>query len=92
MLEAAVTEGVHTASAEGIDIDQTKMVERTRETCRKTADNICSMLQDVRGGRKTEIESITGEVIRIAEAHGVEVPVNKKIYNEIKKLIYTNNK
>ena len=52
----------------------------------KTAENKCSMLQDIENNRMTEIEAINGEIIRIADRKGIPVPYNKKIINEIKKL------
>lgn len=40
---------------------------------------IASMLQDLRNGKKCEIDNINGETVRIAEKVGVDVPFNKKI-------------
>jgi 2-dehydropantoate 2-reductase len=41
-----------------------------------------SMTQDVvlRGAQDTELESITGYIVRLAAAHGVAVPYNRAIY------------
>jgi 2-dehydropantoate 2-reductase len=44
-----------------------------------TAAHESSMLQDLRAGRRTEIDAITGEVVRLAEAHGVGVPVSRAL-------------
>ena len=52
----------------------------------KTADNKCSMLQDIENNQMTEIEAINGEIIRIADRKGIPVPYNKKIITEIKNL------
>ena len=43
--------------------------------CRATARNQSSMLQDVRAGRRTEIDQINGEIARRADAHGVPAPL-----------------
>lgn len=53
---------------------------------KKTADNKCSMLQDIENNQMTEIEAINGEIIRIADRKGIPVPYNKKIITEIKNL------
>ena len=37
------------------------------------------MLQDLRRGRPTEVDALTGEVVRLGEAHGVPVPVNRTL-------------
>jgi 2-dehydropantoate 2-reductase len=42
------------------------------------------MLQDLESGRETEIEAITGEVIRRAGKYGISVPVNAAIYRLLK--------
>ena len=52
----------------------------------KTADNKCSMLQDIENNQMTEIDAINGEIVRIADREGIPAPYNKKITTEIKKL------
>lgn len=47
---------------------------------------IASMLQDLRNGRKCEIDNINGETVRIAAQAGVPVPFNKKIVETITRL------
>ncbi len=59
-----VGEAVRAAVLSGVALELPEMIELTRDVCTKTGNNICSMLQDIRAGRKTEIESITGEIIR----------------------------
>lgn len=49
-------------------------------------EQIASMLQDIRNGKKCEIDNINGETVRIAEIVGVEVPFNKKIVELVTKL------
>jgi 2-dehydropantoate 2-reductase len=53
---------------------------RALEVARQTAANRCSMLQDVEAGRRTEIEAITGAVLRCADKLGVETPVNRTLF------------
>ncbi len=50
-----------------------------------TAENISSMLQDVRALRHTEIDYITGYLLRRARAHGIAVPENARLYDLIKR-------
>ena len=45
-----------------------------------------SMLQDMRAGRKTEVDIFAGEVIRLGKKHNIQTPENEKIYKFIKKL------
>ncbi|HEY3589118.1 MAG TPA: 2-dehydropantoate 2-reductase [Buttiauxella sp.] len=50
-----------------------------------TAANISSMLQDVRVQRHTEIDYITGYLLQRARAHGLSLPVNSRLYEQIKR-------
>lgn len=52
----------------------------------KTSDNKCSMLQDLNNNRKTEIEAINGEIIRIGKKENLDILLNLKYYNKIKLL------
>lgn len=50
-----------------------------RELCEKTAENVSSMLQDVRSGRRTEIHALNGVVVEEAGRHGRDAPVNRVV-------------
>ncbi|MEM0135091.1 MAG: 2-dehydropantoate 2-reductase [Thermoplasmatales archaeon] len=54
------------------------------ETCRVTSENTSSMLQDIMQGRRSEIDSITGEIISLGKTKGVEMKVNRFLYESIK--------
>lgn len=72
MLEAAVI-----GRAVGAAIpDDGDLIDTLDMVLAATAENDCSMLQDVRSGRLTEIEAITGQVIRLAEQVGIACPLN----------------
>jgi len=49
-----------------------------------TALHKSSTLQDILAGKKTEIEALTGAVIRLAEKHKINVPHNQAVYSIIK--------
>ena len=42
------------------------------------------MLEDVRAGRPTEVDFITGALVREARAHGVPVPLHEAMYRLVK--------
>ncbi|WP_431686306.1 2-dehydropantoate 2-reductase [Hahella sp. NBU794] len=44
-----------------------------------TANNISSMLQDIRAGRQTEISAINGFICDYADAHGQPHPINSEL-------------
>lgn len=66
-------EGLHTSAD-----DLRCYVEQVIES---TAENISSMLQDVRALRHTEIDYITGYLLKRARAHGIAVPENARLYD-----------
>ncbi|EQC01378.1 2-dehydropantoate 2-reductase [Photorhabdus temperata subsp. temperata M1021] len=47
--------------------------------------NYSSMLQDIRAKRHTEIDYITGYLLRRARTHGLSAPENIRLYNRIKR-------
>ena len=49
--------------------------ESLRAILKETAGNLSSMREDLSRGRRTEIEEITGAIVRLAESAGEEAPV-----------------
>ena len=49
-----------------------------------TAAHRSSMLQDIINGKRTEIDSLNGAVIRLAEKEGLCVPYNRIVYEMVK--------
>ena len=86
LLRSLITEAVNAARARGFDFDAAEMQRSAFAVCEQTAVNECSMLQDVKAGRRTEIESITGEIIAAAKKHNIETPSNTGVYQLIKAL------
>lgn len=48
--------------------------------CEKTASNTSSMLQDIKVGKRTEVESIVGAVIRKGKERGKQLPTLETLY------------
>ena len=49
-----------------------------------TRSHESSMLLDLRAGRRTEIESLTGAVVRLAEKHRIAVPTNRDLLERVR--------
>ncbi|MGB9839508.1 ketopantoate reductase family protein [Thermovenabulum sp.] len=81
ILKMAVYEAVEVAKAKGIKIVYADPVEKVKEVCKLTKENISSMLQDIIKKRKTEIDVINGAVVREGEILGIPTPVNKVLTN-----------
>lgn len=68
-----IDEGIGVAAASGIDLDAADHYDLFFSACQRTEGNISSMLQDLLCGRKTEIESLNGELARRGQALGQPV-------------------
>jgi 2-dehydropantoate 2-reductase len=55
-----------------------------RDLLPPTAEHESSMLQDVRAGRRTEIDALCGEIVRRGSAAGVDTPVNRALHQLIR--------
>jgi 2-dehydropantoate 2-reductase len=76
LMRAAVRETVEVATAKDIEMPEADMPAYAEGICQRTADNVNSMLQDVRRQRRTEVEAINGAVVREGKAVGVAAPTN----------------
>ena len=84
MVEGVVNEVVAICNAIQVDLNQNNPLAYVLDICRLTANNHSSMLTDVERGKPTEIEAITGEILRIASENGIPAPTNKMLYDRIK--------
>lgn len=83
-------EAVMVAAASGITLPA-DLWERLLTVCRNTAANQSSMLQDVLAGRPTEIEAITGSLLRLAAKHRITLPAHELLFHRISLLYDQNN-
>jgi 2-dehydropantoate 2-reductase len=74
-----------TRSAE-VPLPSEDVLGRVAEVAKLTADNKSSMLQDVDRGKRTEIDSITGHLIKVGKRLGLELPLSSFVYYEVKHL------
>ncbi len=81
-----VTEAVEIFNRAGCSYDPREIWEKVQSVARATGENFCSMVQDIRSGRRTEIERINGTVVRTAESIGADAPFNRRITEEIEAL------
>ena len=80
-------EAVQVARFEGINLPENDELETNLlHLISDTSENICSMLQDVKRGKPTEIEMLCGEVVRRGEIHGIPTPKNALLLTQIKAL------
>jgi len=68
---------------EQIDIQLEHPFDKILKICKITSNNHSSMLQDVLNNKQTEIEQITGEIIRIAKKTEIKTPINNMLYEKL---------
>jgi 2-dehydropantoate 2-reductase len=91
LMEAAMQETVDVAKAAGVDLRDEDIPNLYAILNTLGADNKTSMLQDIEAERKTEAQWFSGLLIEIADQHGVDVPVNRALFQiiKIKELLYS---
>ena len=70
-------EAVETAHALGLSADEEQLREAVRRTSEGSPEGITSICADIRAGRRTEVDTISGSVVRAADRLGVDVPCQK---------------
>lgn len=90
LFESAVSvmlEGAVIARAEGVHLEHDDvLIERLRIVLEATESNRCSMLQDIRLGRETEISALNAEICRRGEMLGIQTPLNHALSSIIQHL------
>ena len=79
-IEQLIEEFVLVAQASGQDFSIEAIQSRVRQVISQTADNYSSMQQDFVKGRRTELDYITGFLLKQAEQHQLQLPANQAIY------------
>ncbi len=83
---AILDELLQVAKQEGIALTFDALHARVKEVIRLTAANYSSMYQDLKHGRKTEIDYINGYLQQRAEQYGLSLPINSELVAQIKAL------
>jgi 2-dehydropantoate 2-reductase len=80
LVEAAAAEAVAVGRAQGFAVELKERLDSIHDVLARAGSGKGSMLQDVEAGRPTEIDVISGAVLRLARAHGIDVPVTQALY------------
>lgn len=79
MAFSAAAEAAGVARAKGIRLRFESAAGEVTRVCEATRGNICSMAQDLRRQHRTEVETITGAVVREGRRLGLSVPINERL-------------
>ncbi len=83
-VEKIVGECVSVANKEGCQSDKNIVLNLVYSVATRTSLNTSSMLQDLSKGKKTEIDSINGYIIKLAKKYSMAIPANETLYSLIK--------
>ena len=83
IMQAAMKEVMLVAQKENIPITQADFDEYVALVDTLNPAGMPSMRQDGLAHRKSEVELFAGTVLTLADKHGIDVPVNRKIYETI---------
>lgn len=81
---SAMREVIALAHAEGVNIGEKELQEYVDITRTLKLDGTPSMGQDRLNRKPSEVELFAGTVIRLAEKHNIQVPVNRYLYEKVK--------
>ena len=84
LVSETAREATAVARGLGYDIDPQERIDTIHALLEKAGPSKGSMLQDFEAGRKTEIDVINGAVVRAADEHRVEVPLNRAFVQLVK--------
>ena len=90
LIDDMAAECIRVAEAQGIklEFDPMYLVKKIRAGESPLTRHAGSMAQDIEAGRETELEAMTGYVVRKAKELGVLVPVTESVYRMAKGVEY----
>ncbi|MDE1331021.1 2-dehydropantoate 2-reductase [Vibrio aestuarianus] len=85
-LENIVAEVASVMNAEGFAVTPSSLLTKVKQVIQATAKNHSSMHQDIFYRRKTEIDFITGYLLKKAKKHQLTTAENSKLYHAIQQI------
>ncbi len=83
MTKQLIHEAVETAKAMGLICDEAAIVEKVKMTSVNNPNGCTSIRADIRDGRKTEVNTISGAVVSAAKKYNVAVPLHEFVVNMV---------
>ncbi len=87
LMVRCLDESIAVSSSMGIDFDSVergKMIAKLEAYKHANLSAKSSLLVDIENNRKTEIESLSGTIVKIGKEKGVDVPCHEMIYSAVK--------
>ncbi|RCK72485.1 MAG: 2-dehydropantoate 2-reductase [Anaerolineae bacterium] len=87
LMHRAAEEAARVAKAQGIALPYDDPIEMVETVAQRTAENVSSMLQDVRRGAPTEIDAICGAIVYAARQAGISTPTLELLWHLVRALV-----
>jgi 2-dehydropantoate 2-reductase len=85
-IESIIKETLLIANKLGVSLELTAMLKTVNQVIANTAENYSSMNQDVKSHKQTEIDFISGYVVKEGLKLNIPTPISLSLYNQIKAL------
>lgn len=83
MTKRLIHEAAEVAHAMGLEADEEALIASVEATSKRTPDGVTSICADLEKGRRTEVDTISGSVVRAAKKVGVEAPCHEFLVHMI---------
>lgn len=77
IVEKVCEESTNVANSNGISLTFQDMINKTKDVIRETSENYSSMLQSVKKGKRTEINSINRVIVNMGKKYNIDVSLNE---------------
>jgi len=72
-----VREAVAVANGDGMEFEEEKVLDGLRQLLERASGGFTSIYADIRDGRKTEVDTISGAVVAASRRNGVPAPTHE---------------
>ena len=76
-------EAVEVANSLGLGFDLEEVIADVDKVCENAPNGYTSIYADIRDGRKSEVDTISGSVVEAAHIQGIAVPYHEKVVRRI---------
>lgn len=83
MTVTLIKEALAVAKAMGLAFNEQEVIEKVRAISINSPEGKTSIYADLKAGRRTEVNTISGAVVRVAEKTGVDVPTHRMVVNMV---------
>ena len=85
-------EAVEVADSLGLDFDADEVIADVEKVLINAPDGYTSIYADIRDGRRSEVDTISGAVVEAAREQGIAVPYHDMVVHSIHALERRNSK